>query len=311
LADELAPAAGLRNILVHDYGEIDDSRVLAAVRLALDGFEAYLRAVQRWLGRGCQTGSYNLGFVRYTPEGNLDPAFGSKARVKLASLTSGGSYGGYTAGTDLALQTDGKLVAVASMDLCHGGTCTRVWAVARLKSDGSLDQSFGGRGIVPIDFADVGLLTDVPRAIAVQPDGRVLVGGAALICAPTCAYRFAFARLDASGNRDSTFGVNGLAALDWRGGGEVWDIALQPDGKIVAAGCLAGCFDGPDNQWTVARLHGSGTLDSSSFAGGGSIVTDFGPGPDLAYALALQHDGRIVVAGRTDRGMATARYLMR
>jgi uncharacterized delta-60 repeat protein len=116
-----------------------------------------------------------------------------------------------------------------------------------------------------------------------------------------------------SGDLDTSFGGDGTVLTDFESGSSdaAYDLAIQPDGKIVVAGNSYGGFGGPD--FALARYLPNGTLDPS-FGSDGTVHTDFGSDTlDEAYALALQPDGKIVVAGYSglsDRSVfALARYL--
>ncbi len=175
---------------------------------------------------------------------------------------------------------------------------------------GALDPSFGSGGIVVTDFN--GSIDDAAFAVAVQPDGKILAAGYVFSSAAT-NYDFALARYLPDGSLDPSFGTNGQVATDFHGSTDVARaIALQPDGKIVVAG-RALRLDGPFFDFALARYNTDGSLDAS-FGVGGKITTDFdgNGGADLAFALALQPDGKIVAAGSTSNigvsGFALARY---
>jgi len=113
-----------------------------------------------------------------------------------------------------------------------------------------------------------------------------------------------------SGTLDTSFGIGGKVTTDFAGGGDgIGGIAVQPDGRLVAAG--AATIDG-QADFALARYNGNGTLDTS-FGKSGRVTTDFGGIYESAHAVALQWDGRIVVAGGSVVGyydnFALARYL--
>jgi uncharacterized delta-60 repeat protein len=179
----------------------------------------------------------------------------------------------------LAAQPDGKLIVAGEL-----GSFFAV-GVARLNADGSLDKTFGTGGEVAVGSSTANF--DL-AALAVQPDGKILVGGA-----PQSTGTFALTRLTASGQVDPQFG-HGQLVLGPQGG--LSSLAIQPDGKIVAAGTQGGGF-------TVARYLPDGTPDAG-FGHGGAVTTDlhFTVGNETftgatAEAVALQADGKIVVAG--------------
>src|SRR5262249_36070891 len=139
------------------------------------------------------------------------------------------------------------------------------------------------------------------HAVVVQPDGKIVVAGSFVSNGNA---DFAVARLLSNGTPDSNFGNAGLTVIPFDYGGNNEDVAnavvLQPDGKIVVAGyARARNLEGSDYDFAVARLLPNGLLDPD-FDGDGktTIVFDRGGGKnDVARAVALQPDGKIVVAG--------------
>jgi uncharacterized delta-60 repeat protein len=121
--------------------------------------------------------------------------------------------------------------------------------------------------------------------------------------------KFALARYNQVGALDTTFGGDGKVTTDFTAGyDEAWDVALQPDGKIVAGGDTAGL----GGRFAIARYDTSGALDTT-FSGDGEAVTNFTRHDDFAYGLALQADGNVLLAGGSGWGgsnprIALARY---
>ena len=240
--------------------------------------------------------------------GDLDPTFavGGKTTTDL-----GGTYDWAYA---TALQPDGRVVA-AGMTNAHG---TYDFAVARYTASGSLDPSFGNHGVAITDF---GRSDDRAFALAIQPDGRIVVGG---VSDRTGSKDFALARYQPDGTLDGTFGEDGLLVTPVRPltTDIVHGLALQPDGKILAAGVT---YDDtvslrPQGDFLLVRYTPEGGLDPA-FGVGGIVTTNFaGESYDEPYAIALQPDGRIVLGGYSNTGggvgrifgadnLALARYL--
>jgi uncharacterized delta-60 repeat protein len=214
--------------------------------------------------------------VTQAPNGSLDPAYGVAGKV--TSTTLGGAIA-------TALQPDGKTVVV-------GGQY-----VARFNTDGTPDNTFGGTGSVTVTFN--GGLNDQLQGLAIQPDGKIVVVGYANVGTQN---DFAIARLTPTGALDASFGSGGKVTTDFNGQvDEAWAALIQSDGAIVVAG-HAGTFTplGVDNDFAVARYTSAGTLDPSF--GGGKVTTNIGGRTDLAYAAALQSDGKILVTGRVANG---------
>ncbi|MFM8415828.1 MAG: delta-60 repeat domain-containing protein, partial [Planctomycetota bacterium] len=178
----------------------------------------------------------------------------------------------------------------------------------RLLDAGSLDPAFGIGGTVTQSLTDQ---QDSIRAMAVQADGKIVCGGFNDFF---FAHDFMLARYLPDGTLDPTFGPGGRGWVDNDLGADdaILGVAIQPDGKIVAAGTSG---NGPAADFVVARYDAQGNLDAT-FGTGGLVFTDFGGGmsQDQASSVLLQPDGKIVVAGYTVLGgtgplqFAMARY---
>src|SRR5262249_40491545 len=154
----------------------------------------------------------------------------------------------------------------------------------------------GGKVRVAFDLG--GDKSDVANAIAIQADGKIVLAGSAVVAADN--RDFAVARLNPNGTLDTTFSGDGRATVGFNLGARKEDganaIAIQADGKIVLAGSAAREDGNNQYDFAVARLNASGTLDTT-FSGDGRATADFGAGSDVAYALAIQADGKIVPVG--------------
>jgi uncharacterized delta-60 repeat protein len=222
--------------------------------------------------------------------GELDASFGVGGVV---TSNFGGTYDWAYA---TALQHDGRILA-AGVSNAKG---TYDFALARYTSDHALDPSFGEGGLVLTDF---GQSYDWAYALAVQPDGKIVVGG---VSNASGSRDFALARYNPDGSLDRWFGQNGRVVSELRPltTDTVHGLALQPDGKIVAAGMT---FDekvslGPQSDFMLARYDPDGRLDPT-FGIAGVLITDFGGRSyDELHALALQPDGKLVVAGYSNSG---------
>ena len=130
------------------------------------------------------------------------------------------------------------------------------------------------------------------QKVAIQPDGKAVVVG----YHKNTNFDFALVRYNLNGHVDSTFGGDGLVTTDLFGDEDLaYDLVIQPDGKIVAAG-YSYHPSYSHKVFSVARYNTDGTLDAS-FGSAGKAIASFGSGNQNAYALALQADGKIVVAG--------------
>jgi uncharacterized delta-60 repeat protein len=246
-----------------------------------------------------------VGAPALAADGDLDPAFG-RGGLKMTDF-----HGGADLAQAVALQPDGKLVVVGQTyqdnDYSHED-----FAIARYTADGKLDDSFGTKGRVTTDFPG---LAAVPSAVLVQPDGKILVAGGAF---PLFVFagNFELARYNPDGSLDASFGNGGIVTTNFGFGSYAFGLALQPDGKVIAAGTVFVDFSTDDSSNTdfgLARYNPDGTLDAS-FGNGGLVLTDFAGYNDDALAVLLQPDGKIVAAGSakdpfTYYDFALARYL--
>ncbi|GAA1009902.1 hypothetical protein Aple_022870 [Acrocarpospora pleiomorpha] len=224
----------------------------------------------------------------------LDPTFGVGG--KITTSFEGNAYlGGMT------LQADGKIVAVGN---AFNGTDTD-WRIARYGADGALDASFGTAGIVTADFGG----DDNLDTVAVQPDGKILVGG---YSRPTGTARWTVARYNTNGTIDTGFGSSGIAATLFSGmSSNLLGIARQPDGKIVATG-YTNTGAGHDDV-AVARYHNDGSPDLG-FGSSGFVTTPISTSPtpnDRGNAIAVQPDGKLVVFGDFDASGHDDVFLLR
>ena len=222
-------------------------------------------------------GHGRFGLARYLPDGHLDPTFSDDGKVST----------NFTPETDfaraVAIQPDGKIVAAGFA----GDKAT--FAVARYHDDGHLDNTFSGDGKFTTNFTSG---DDAAYGLALQADGKIVVAGSAR--EGNGDAMFALARYDTSGHLDRTFGDNGKLVTNFTPKGDTaFAVAVQPDGKVVAAG-RAGY--GSNSSMALARYLPGGRLDPA-FSGDGKVTTNLTAGDDYANAVAVQLDGKIVAAG--------------
>lgn len=209
--------------------------------------------------------------------GQLDPLFGSGGKVLLP--VSGGSSGI----SGLALRF-GRIVVAG--DINTGGSD---FAVAQFLPNGQLNHGFGGgTGIVATDFFGS---YDRASGVAIQRNRRIVAVGAVT---HGTTYDIGIARYMPNGNLDSSFASSGKFVF----GSSTDDdfataVLIQPNGKILVCGYTGPVFS---EDFLVLRLNSNGTLDTS-FGNQGVVQVDFGGSQDIAVDLALQSDGKIVVAG--------------
>jgi len=192
-------------------------------------------------------------------------------------------------GYSVAIQPDGKILIAGQS---NNGT-NDDFTIVRLKSDGALDSSFNNIGIVQ---TPIGTGQDVGYAIAVQPDGKILLGGYSHNGSDR---DFALVRYNSNGSLDTTFDSDGKVTTPIGSGNDyAYSIALQADGKILLGGRS---HNGSDYDFAVVRYNSNGSLDTN-FGSGGKVTTDITTNTDNGWALAVQHDGKILLGGYSDIG---------
>lgn len=230
--------------------------------------------------------------VRYDSNGVLDPAFNGIGYTQTPVASS------LSAAFGVALQSDGKIVVTGQ---ALDGSDQTV-AVARYTTAGILDATFG---VLGIQKTSVGI-NNSGNAVAIQSDGNIIVAGATTLGG---TQEFLVQRYTIAGVLDATFGSGGSVTTDIGGNAAAYAVALQPDGKIVAAGY------GPYANFALARYTTAGVLDPS-FDSDGTVSTPLA-NQAQARSMALQSDGKIVVGGSvyvpTEAGVriqfGLARYL--
>ena len=310
------------NVQVYPGNLSDNSQnpLRAGMVVVGGGFCAAVGGLARQPDGKLVVGGCEGGLARLNADGSPDLSFGPIGSGRSFVPGFGDGPGAF------AIQTDGKIVIVGASNLGN-------FTVARVTTDGQRDLPFGGGdGIV---FTELGLRVCDPalppgfcepaggaRAVMIQPDGKIVVAGTALVVASIPGRDgLALARYHPDGSLDPSFGINGTVTTDFGDWTEARAAALQADGKIVVAGMnipSTGC-----ERPFVARYNADGTLDDS-FGVNGRTLTDFSPlaGPGcngVATALAIQTDGKIVAAGSASAGgtltpttatfVAVARYL--
>ena len=188
-------------------------------------------------------------------------------------------------------------VAVAVLAITVGG------AAVGLAAPGDLDPSFGTGGIVT---TTLGTTADRPRAVLVEPDGKIVVAGETIVGFP---YDTFVVRYLPGGALDPTFATGGILRMQHPYDDFTYAIVREPDGRLVFAGSSHGPMGG---DFSVFRLLPDGTFDPN-FGVGGKVTTNLG-GADVAIAMKRQDDGKLVVGGRTGTGggihdFALVRYL--
>lgn len=231
--------------------------------------------------------------ARYLPNGTLDAAFGISGKLILP--VGGGDDDAKT----VALTPDGKLVLAGR---CKAGAIFQFCAVRLNSGTGTLDSTFNGTGTLGTFVGDSSVI--VTSAI-VQPDLKLVLIGA---CQSNSVGNFCAVRYDRFGALDQGFGIGGKVITPVGVESSPFASALQPDGKLLLAG---GCNDGTRSIFCALRYHSNASLDTS-FNNIGTLGTAVAAQSDEAVAVAVQPDGKFILAGSCYAGghskFCTARY---
>ena len=219
-----------------------------------------------------------FALARYNADGTLDGSFGTSGKVSttFASYMNDQAYG-------VAVQADGKILVA--------GQASYGFALARYNADGSLDASFDTDGkVTTSDFSSA-------QSVAVQADGKIVVAGYGY--GNGNGNDFALVRYNANGSLDSSFDTDGKILTDFGFSDSGNSVTVQKDGKILVAGTSG-------DNFALVRYNANGSLDTG-FDTDGKLTTDFGS-YEQANSVALQADGKILVAGSSGGAFALARY---
>ncbi len=246
-----------------------------ALAVAIDVDDHIVVAAHSWTGLEPPIQSYFTTF-RLRPDGTLDPYFG------VGGVAESAFQNGLDLAFDLILQADGRIVVVGS-----AATPGRSdFGVVRYTPAGVRDATFGSAGLAIVNFGDSGSKVN---GVTLDPQGRTVLVG------PVGGTRAGLARLTAEGHPDVSFGASGtVVATTAPNGLALRKAVVSSDGKILAAGwsTLA-----PGNALlALARYQATGAPDLS-FGPDGISLSSSGTMWSSANDLALQPDGRIVVAG--------------
>lgn len=235
----------------------------------------------------------NFGMVRYNINGSPDSSFNGTGKQ---TTNLGSDF--ETGNSILAIQTNGKIVVAGYTQ--NGNNSD--FAVARFNSNGSIDNTFNNDGILTTDFAAA---NDFGGSVAIQGDDKIVVAGYSYVnSSGLTVQHLAVSRYNPDGSLDNSFADNGkLEGVSKQGYTNFNATAIQADGKVVAAGYT---WNGQDYDFAVARYNTNGSPDST-FNNDGKQTVDFGAA-DMATSIAIQHDGKIVVAGNSATQFAIARY---
>jgi uncharacterized delta-60 repeat protein len=296
----LDPTLAHRGIVAEPYGNWDVANAAAVQR---DGRIVTVGETE------LANGKLEMVSTRMLPTGRLDPSYGHNGWVAL-------SIGGTGLGTSLTIMPSGDILLGGA-----GRSSARApiaFTAVKLHPDGTVDREFGNQGIATAPIGREALA----NAIAVQPDGKIVLGGTAYQTHNV----FAVARLDADGSVDQTFGSHGTTTL--APDAAAWGMGIAPDGRIVLAGESSNSGSGltavlnglglgaaarklsDAGQYMAAAVLPNGQPDPS-FGEGGVVKLSIGK-TALCTAVAVQADGKVVLAGSAFTNkllVATARLM--
>lgn len=194
-------------------------------------------------------------------------------------------------GYAVAIQVDQRIVVAGTSD----GRSSSDYALARYNTDGSLDHTFNNTGKVNTDFNGQ---IDEATCMVIQADGKIIAAG---VSENPQDFDFSLARYLPNGKLDRTFSQDGKVITNFGPGAEddLYAVALQPDGKIVAAGSTH-IVTHLDIKFAVVRYTSNGSLDPT-FGTGGKTTTFIGDNSCDGSAVAIQADGKIIVGGLLQR----------
>ncbi len=222
----------------------------------------------------------DFAVARYNIDGSLDNTFGTNGKV----VTPVGIANDFATG--VILQLDGKIL-VSGQCFVAGN---EKYGLVRYNIDGTLDTSFDLDGKV---ITSIGNYLNRAYGLAIQPDGKIIVAGDSYN--NFLRYDITLARYNTNGSLDTTFDNDGISTISFGPNGAIgYSIALLNDGKILVAGQTTNNTIGAD--FVLIRCTSSGALDTT-FGNLGKSIVDFGTGTDVAKSLAVQTDGKIIVAG--------------
>jgi uncharacterized delta-60 repeat protein len=239
----------------------------------------------------CLADGGDFCIARFNANGTLDTTFDGDGKVVTPIVPGANDWA-----PQIALQSDGKIVLAGSCR--YGANAAFAFCVARYLNNGAMDGSFNGVGKVVVPFDPT--IQSTITTVIVQPNGRILVGG---YCSSGSASQFCMQRYLQNGMLDGSFGDQGMVfpSISVGTDNRIVGLALQSDGKIVAAGSC-GPVSG-NHKFCAVRYSELGVIDASFGTAG---VADFaiGAGNNQPKAIGLQSSGSIVLSGecQTDSG---------
>jgi uncharacterized delta-60 repeat protein len=248
-------------------------------------------------GQAYNGANYDFAIVRLNADGSLDNTFDGDGMVLINVGASASADVAYS----IAIQADGKIVLAGTSDMNFG--------IIRLNTNGSPDNTFDTDGKMQIWFPLSS--TSSASSVIIQPsDQKIVVGGQEFIDG---SFRFALLRLNTNGSIDPTFGPggndgDGYVNIPIGFDSYITSLAIQGNGKIVAAGYSNPTAGSGDWNVTLVRHNTNGTPDGT-FNNGLYLKTIADPGAQHAYGMIIQPNGRIVLAGDNSSDVSYSDFL--
>jgi uncharacterized delta-60 repeat protein len=234
------------------------------------------------------SGTLQSFVLQHLPNGTLDSTFNGNGILVFDAGT--GNSGVLTA----KATPDGKIIVGGRVSVDLYGI--RHYALARINPDGTLDASFGTGGVVTTDFGNS--FSTVVLTLDIQQDGKIVAGGMGFDNnLSTLLPNITLARYNPNGTLDNSFGTNGLVVTGYPLGIETNALAIESDGKIVVAGTAYG-----KSGFFLLRYKPDGKPDSLVGVNG-ILKLALGSDYETSYGLAIQPDGKIVMAGSVRNGL--------
>jgi uncharacterized delta-60 repeat protein len=244
---------------------------------------------------GSQT---DVGLVRYTTGGALDTSFSGDGKATADDANRN------DAPEAVLVQPDDRILVVGSS---YGTSGAPRATIMRFNANSGLDTGFDSDGIAALT---VGTNANQWNAVALQPDGRIVVGGT--VSDSSANWDLFLGRYNTDGSLDTSFDADGRVRLSLGPSfDQIQAVAVQPDGKIVAGGYT---FVGQAQHFAVVRFNANGSVDTTFGGGDGIVVTQTGAGQfprNEITGMAVQPDGRIVVGGNGNDGGGNTNNVIR